>query len=186
MEDEILSIETPPNSGQFETNNVDETTHLGSEAGVAALLPLGLTALDDALDVDLAYTWNHFRFDDDPRFGNNELPGIPEHVLNLEALYRHPSGFFIGPNLQVASSWFADQANSLKADSFAIVGLRAGYENERRGIRVFVDVRNLADEAYAASTEFLADARGRDAPVFNPGIDRTVFVSIELDTGLLQ
>lgn len=104
---EILSIEIPPNSGQFQTSNVNDTTHLGIEASVSSLVPLGFTALDDALDVKLAYTWNHFRFNDNPRFGN-KLPGIPEHVLNLEALYRHPAGFFFGPNLQLASSWFAD------------------------------------------------------------------------------
>ncbi|MGH8555971.1 MAG: TonB-dependent receptor domain-containing protein [Methylococcales bacterium] len=183
---EILSIANPPNSGRFETNNVDNTTHLGIEAGVSTLLPLDLIAADDALKLNLNYAWNHFRFDNDRQFGNNELPGIPEHVLNLEALYRHPSGFFFGPNLQVASSWFADQANSLQADSFAILGLRGGYENKRRGLRVFVDLRNLADEAYAASTEFLADARGRDTAVFNPGINRTVFVGIEINSGLLQ
>lgn len=46
-------------------------------------------------------------------------------------------------------------------------------------MRLFVNVSNLADKAYAASTEFLADAMGKDAPVFNPGIGRTVFVGIE-------
>jgi hypothetical protein len=48
-----------------------------------------------------------------------------------------------------------------------------------------VEATKPPEETSAASTEFLADAGGMDAPVFNPGIDRTVFVGVEFDTGLL-
>ena len=184
VDDEILSIETPPNSNNFETNNVDDTTHTGIELGLASQLDSNLFAQGDTLDLKLAYTWSHFKFDDDQTFGNNELPGIPEHVANLEALYRHPSGVFVEANVQIASSWYADLANSLRASSFAIFGMRAGYEGIKW--RTFVDVRNLADEKYATSTEYLVDANGMDAAVFNPGIERSIFLGLEFDIGMLH
>ena len=32
--------------------------------------------------------------------GNNRLPGVPPHYLRAEVLYKHPNGFYAGPNVE--------------------------------------------------------------------------------------
>ena len=39
----------------------------------------------DKLWLNVAYTFNDFRFDNDPMFGNNLLPGAPRHFVRAEA-----------------------------------------------------------------------------------------------------
>lgn len=178
IDDEILSVEIPPlPSGNFTTSNADKTTHSGIELGVDALLPLNWLA-NDRLRVRAAYTYGRFRFDNDRSFGDNDIPGIPEHFGRVELLYEHPSGFYIGPKLEAANSYFVDFTNTLETDSYTIFGLRAGYVN-RRGLSVYIEARNLEDEAYASNTGIAANASGMDRALFNPGIDRSLFAGIE-------
>ena len=114
--------------GNCNVTNLDRTIHQGIEAGVGAAVFRNIFVTGNAPDkiwLNLAYTFNDFRFDDDPTFGNNQLPGAPRHYLRgAEALYKHPSGFYV-PNLEwVPQSYFVDSANTLKTEPYAIWGLR--------------------------------------------------------------
>ena len=44
--------------------------------------------------------FNDFFFDGDARYGNNRLPGAPPHYVRAELLYKHPNGFYAGPNVE--------------------------------------------------------------------------------------
>ena len=80
--------------------NPDRTIHQGIEAGAGAAMFKNVFVPGDAPDkiwFNLAYTFNDFRFDNDPTFGNNKLPGAPRHYLRAELLYKHPNGFYVGP-----------------------------------------------------------------------------------------
>lgn len=178
VDDEILVVETPPLSQNFITANADSTLHTGIELGLESTLPIGLLAKDDALRLRGTYSWTHLQFDDDRSFGNNQLPGIPEHIGRLELLYQHPSGFSIGPSVQAASSNWVDFANTLRADSYALLGARAAYDTKH--YRVFVEGRNLTDEHYASSVAVMADAGGVDQAQFNPGPTASVFSGVEI------
>ncbi|MGH8500874.1 MAG: TonB-dependent receptor family protein [Gammaproteobacteria bacterium] len=180
LDDEILVVELPPlPSGEFATSNADETTHAGVELGLESLLPLAESLAGD-MRLRATYTYNRFRFDGDPAFGDNQIPGIPRHFGRLEALYEHASGFYIGPHVQAASDYFVDYANTLEADSFVIVGARAGYEHADRW-SVFIEGQNLSDRAYISNTSTVADAGGEDAELFNPATERSVLAGLELN-----
>ncbi|MGQ0444451.1 MAG: TonB-dependent receptor family protein [Beijerinckiaceae bacterium] len=179
VEDELLLIPIPPRFVDFISGNADRTLHTGLELGVETDLPVGWLNPQDQVRLRGTYTWNHFRFDDDPTFGDNHLPAIPEHIGRFEMLYQHPSGFSIGPNMEAASSNFVDFANTLKADSYVLLGARASYEVSKT-LRLFVDGRNLTNEFYAASVFVTADAGGVDDALFNPGLTRSVFGGVEL------
>ena len=101
VQDEILSQEDPSlPSGSNETvfSNANTTEHSGIELGMQGkLVPY--------LKVAMAYTYNNFKFDDDDLFGNNELPGIPHHILRAEVMVETQSGFYIGPTLDYSSAW---------------------------------------------------------------------------------
>lgn len=179
LSDELLTVEVNQPGARFATSNADDTTHAGIELGLGGKLPLNwMTA--DRLRWRLAATYNRFRFDDDPAFDDNDIPGIPEYFGNLELLYEHPRGFFFGPTLQYASDYFIDFVNSFEADSYLTLGAKAGYADPQGRFRLFVEARNLEDEAFVSNTSTVADAGGMDQTVFNPGQQRAVFAGVEL------
>ncbi|GAB4189327.1 MAG: TonB-dependent receptor [Wenzhouxiangellaceae bacterium] len=173
---EILQQETSPGSGQSFTLNVDDTRHSGIELGVQGELPLG--GVGHYLGTQFTYTYNRFEFDDHPQFDDNRLAGVPEHLARLELMYHHPSGFFIGPVLDVASGMYVDFANTLRSPNYTLLGARAGYISDK-GWRLTVVARNLEDQAYVSNTGVTANANGQDGNFFNPGQDRAVFATFE-------
>jgi len=181
INNEILTTLLPGQT-QPSTNNADKTTHTGVEVGTGALIPLGLMG-DDQLRMRLTYTYQRFLYDNDPAFGDNYIPGAPNHFGGAEAVYEHPSGFYIGPNLRMASNYYVDYANTLKAPAYTLLGARAGYKNtfNKFGYHVFVEGRNLTDEQWVASTSVTGTASRRDSAILNPGFDRSVFGGISID-----
>jgi iron complex outermembrane receptor protein len=124
----------------------------------------------DKLTLRQVFNWNDFRFDDSEAHGDNQLAGAPEFYYRAELMFESHCGFYIGPNFQCASRLPADYANSLYADSYAILGVRLGYRSPR-GWTIFAEARNLTDENYASAAEPIPDARTSFGPsrVFHPG-----------------
>ena len=166
--------------GNCNVTNADRTYHQGIEAalGVAVLKNLFVQGEADRLWLQFAYTFNDFRFDGDPVFGNNLLPGAPRHYLRAELLYRHPSGFFVGPNLEwVPESYFVDSANTLKTEACALWGLKAGYD-DGKWFSAYVDARNLGNKTYIASASII-DRANPSLPLFEPGTGFAVFGGVK-------
>lgn len=178
IDKEILSIESPPNSGSYVTFNADHTLHSGVEAGVHGKLPFVLAG--GSFNGNLAYTWSDFRFSNDPVYGDNRLPVVPPQFGRLDLTWRHPSGFYAGPNFMFASDLSIDLANTFKAPGYGVVGATVGWSREGK-YRVFLDCRNLANKYYAASTLFQENVGGKDYPAFNPGLLRSIFGGVEIN-----
>lgn len=154
------------------TTNADRTVHQGIEAGLDAAIPL--SASGDSLALTAAYTYSDFFFDDDAIYGDNRIPGVPKHYLRAEALYKHPSGFYAGPNVEWAPGhYYADNANTLTVDPYALLGLKAGFDLGERW-SVYVEGRNLTDKRYI-STVAIAGTAGPTTEIFNPGAGRSVY-----------
>ena len=91
IRDELQCLFVPVIAGSCNVTNADRTIHQGIEAGAGAAIFSGIFnngPAPDKLWLNLAYTFNDFRFDNDPNFGNNLLPGAPRHYLRAELLYR--------------------------------------------------------------------------------------------------
>jgi iron complex outermembrane receptor protein len=154
------------------TVNAPNTTHRGLELGAAWTFARNFHLRG-------AYLWNDFRFDGSPVYGGNALPGLPRQFLRAELVYRTGNGFYAGPTVEWSPQNYAvDMANSLFAESYAIFGFRFG-QQVKKGLSWFVDGRNLADRTYAATTGVIADARGINPAIFNPGLGRSVFAGLE-------
>jgi len=172
------------NRGQGRTfvQNADQTIHRGVELGFTAELlePLGLGgAVPGGVSLQNSYSFNDFRFNDDDTFGDNRLPGAPRHFLRAELLYEHPSGFYIGPNVEwVPTGVDVDNANTRKAPSYALLGARAGMDLPH-GVSLFLDGRNLTDKTFIANTNVLPVATD-DATIFDPGDGLAVNGGIEI------
>ena len=68
-----------------------------------------------------------------------------------------------------------DEANTLWADSYYVLGVRAGYKSPKR-FELFVEAKNLTNKTYAASVKAIADARqSTNNDSFNPANGRAFY-----------
>jgi iron complex outermembrane receptor protein len=176
IEDEILTVEEPPGSGNTFTGNVDHTIHAGIELAAGGSFPI-TTDAEHRLAPRASLTVNHFVFDDHELYGDNELPGAPGYFLRAELLYRHASGWYAGPTCDLVGSQYVDFTNGYQVDDYVLLGLRGGYEAGRWGF--FVEVRNLLDEDYVGSVAVANDAAPSDA-VLNPGEPLALYAGMEM------
>lgn len=171
VKDELLTL-TDPLGAPPTTINGDRTLHQGIELGLD-------WHLAQHWQLRSAYLWSDFTFDDDAVYGDNEIAGIPPHLLRAELQYRAPTGWYAGPTLEWSpSDYFIDHRNSFEADGYAIWGLKLGQRRDQ-GWSWFVEGRNLGDRVYAATTGVIEDAGGLDRAQFLPGDGRSFFAGLE-------
>ncbi len=179
------------------TVNADDTIHQGIEAGLEVELAHSLlvgggrpdrkteakdtggtrpVARTDRLVLAQTYNLNDFRFDGDEVYGDHRIAGNPVQAYKAEIRYEHPSGFYAGPNVEWnIVKYPVDEANTLFADPYALLGFRAGYRTPK-GFQVYFEGKNLLDKTYAAYVEPIADARiGDDNDSFSPGLGRAFY-----------
>ncbi|NWE71325.1 TonB-dependent receptor [Pseudomonas gingeri] len=156
--------------------NASPTVHQGIEAGLESLLwerpDLGQVSLRQA------YTLSDFHYRDDAAFGDNRLPGIPQHYYQAQIRYAHPSGVYVGLNTQMASRIAVDYANSRYASSYALLGATLGYASPRQDWQTWLDLRNLGNERYAAVVVPGYDDKGADAARSVPGEGMGVYAGV--------
>lgn len=179
IKDELLCIYSA--FGNCNVTNADKTVHQGIEAGLGAAFLKNIFAHggeSDRVWLNLAYTYNDFHFDNDPLFGNNQLPGAPRHFLHAEVLYKHANGFYVGPNVEwVPQAYYADSANTLSTQAYAIWGLKAGVDDGKYSM--YLEARNIANTAYIASTSIIDKATAA-SPLFEPGTGRAVYAGMRV------
>lgn len=168
LKDELMMFSTgATTSGVM---NADDTIHQGIELGAAV-------QLSDSWSSRMAYTWNDFHFDGDGQWGDNEIPGAPEHYLRAELRY-DGKGWYVAPNIEASlSNYYVDMANTLEADAYALLGFNAGYDlNEQ--VSWFFEARNLTDEHYAATTNVVTTVTAGNSALFYPGDGRAFYTGL--------
>lgn len=179
LNDELVTYQF--GAGATQTINADKTIHQGVEIGADANLFQSIASSDDELALKAAYTYNDFRLEDDPLYGNNREPGAPEHYIRAELLYKHPTGLSFGPNIEwVPESYPVDMANSLYTKPYAIYGFTAGYKPVDANYSVYINGTNLFDKTYISSTGVIPNAHGLDVSQFDPGNGRAVYAGFKL------
>lgn len=167
--------------GNCNVTNADRTVHQGLEIGfgVSLLKSLWSPGPDpDRIWLNVAYTLNDFRFDGDAAFGNNKLPGAPPQYVRAEVLYKHPSGFSFGPNIEWApNEYYVDSANTTTTASYLLWGLRAAYDTKT--FSAYVEGRNLTDENYISAVSII-DRATAASRLYSPGNGRAVYAGLRL------
>jgi iron complex outermembrane receptor protein len=151
--------------------NADRTTHFGVELGAGV-------KLTEQWSARLAYTYQDFRFVNDPLRGNNSLAGAPPHLIHAQLQYQATEAWL----LQGAVRWSpakvpVDNMNTLYADPYALVDLRTEYRINKN-FRVFGEITNLFDKTYASSTLIVDQARP-DQAAFLPGDGRAFYAGVK-------
>ena len=148
VHDELLSYDL--GGGNQRTINADKTTHLGVEAGADITLIKNTLVKDDSFILRQVYNWGRFTFDSDPVYGNNQLPGLPEHAYRVELVWSY-HGWYVAPGLEWQSGFAMNYANTVENDSFALLGARAGYQTAK-GFSIYIEGRNLTDQRHSPTT----------------------------------
>lgn len=94
-----------------------------------------------------------------------------------ELLYKHPGGFYAGPNVEWAPGhYYADNANTLMVDPYALLNFRLGFDAGKHWSG-YVEARNLTDKHYI-STVAIAGVADATSEIFNPGTGRAVYAGL--------
>ena len=122
-------------------------------------------------------TRNDFSFDNDAVYANNDLPAAPNYAVRGEVMYRHPSGFSVGPTFDLIGKRYADFSNSYRIDGYHLLGLRVAYAQDRW--EAFGELRNLQDKAYIATLSVRDLAHPTDA-LLQPGAPRSTYFGVRM------
>ncbi len=200
LDNELIEYEVIP--GLTKTVNAGRTVHQGIEfgfdidvfqgifhrppppsqaAGSATPTRAGAELPFDRIVVRQVGLWNDFRFVNDPSYGNNRLPGIPQFYYRAEVLYEHPCGFYAGPNVEwVPIGYNVDSTATVFADPYTLLGFKIGYR-PRRGLSVFFEAKNLTNTTYAATTGVTAKQTPFNQSQFFPGDGTAFYGGVEWD-----
>lgn len=139
----------------FQSENIDKVTATGLEAG----LSLNPT---NHLDIRASYT----RVDAINRsaganFGKRQTLR-PQHSMSLTADWQTPFGLSVGSSLLLIGDSFDDAANSLRLNSYALVGLRASMPLTD-ALEVYSRIDNLLGADYTVVAGY--NSFGRNATI---------------------
>lgn len=170
VDNELLSLRDESGS-QLSAVNADRTRHFGVELGVAR-------PIAEQWNARVAYTYQDFRFHDDPVRGDNWLAGAPRHVIHASLQYAATEDWDITAAVQwVPSKTPVDNMNTVYADPYAVVDLKTDYRiNET--FSLYGEVTNLFDKNYASST-LIVDQASPDQAVYLPGDGRGFYAGIK-------
>jgi iron complex outermembrane receptor protein len=181
---EILTVQVSPAVGNTPaitatTNAKGDTVHQGFEGTLDTALWSGG---GHSLVLHQSITLQDFHFLNDPVYGHNTLPGVPQRLYQAGLDYTHPSGFYAGVNVEsVLSKYPADFFNTIYTPAYAIFGARIGWQAPNKKWQVFLEGNNLGDKHYAAVVSPSFNAKGVDSAVYSPGETRNVSIGISHD-----
>jgi iron complex outermembrane receptor protein len=136
-----------PGSGYIVEYNASPTIHQGLELSLHT--PLWESDRKGKITLAQSYTFNDFHYDNDPRFGSNQLAAIPKHFYQAELRYSHPSGLYATINTEYSAKRYTDYANSFYADSYQLWGASLGYIAAHERWQGWLNFRNIGNKHYA-------------------------------------
>jgi iron complex outermembrane receptor protein len=178
VKDEIVPFELA-GSGQSFFQNAGRSSHDGLEAAITLDLAEGLTGT-------ATYTWSDFTFDDfegirGEVYDGNRIPGIPQHLFNLDLDWAHASGFYAAWDFLYVGEFYADNANTVETDDYLVSNLRSGFrwESGQWVFEPFVGINNLFDKEYMSNVRLNASF-GR---YYEPAPERNFYAGLLLRYG---
>jgi iron complex outermembrane receptor protein len=174
--DEILRL-ADANGAALGVVNASPTRHAGIEASARWQLLAGA----HRLTLSPTAAWTHCTFAGDPVFGRNRLAGLPPFLGSVELRFEAQPGFFAALSLDhTGGRTPVDHAGRMFYGGRTLVHARAGWRAPRAGT-LFVEVRNVFDRDYLASTAGVLDVVRNPAAtaIFLPGSGRSLTLGVE-------
>ncbi len=173
VRDELVPFEE---DGRTFYQNAGRTRREGLELGLDYVATERLT-------LSAAYTWADYRFvefedDEGNDFAGNRLPGLPRHLLFVEAAWRQAGGVYAVLDGQFVGSVYAENANATEVGSYALFNARLGNSwrvGEGSRLEAYAGINNLFDREYFSNVRVNAN----NGAFFEPGPERTIYAGVE-------
>jgi iron complex outermembrane receptor protein len=168
---EILNENVVPFPGATFTvptyRNAPRSRHYGVE--------LGLEASVRSLNARLAYTYGKYQFVNDPQYGDNDIPGAANHLINASVTVSAPASISITPSIEWAPrGFYVNSANTVTNEGWFLLGARAEWKVAQLDGSLFAEVRNLTDTERSLSVQ-VDNAAGR---YYEPSDRRAFYVGM--------
>jgi iron complex outermembrane recepter protein len=131
----------------------------------------------------LSHTWHHFEYRNFKQQSNdysgNELPGVAPHTLSTGYDFLMRKGLLGTVHYYYSDKLPLNDANSVYADAYHLLGLKLGYQRWIRNkvrVKLFAGVDNLLDENYSLGN----DINGFGGRYFNAAAGRNYYASVVL------
>jgi iron complex outermembrane receptor protein len=135
----------------------------------------------DQVNIKTAYTLNDFKYGDFKKgktdFSGKRLPSVPNNSISVLADVQFKKGIYLSSTWYYASKIFLDDANTVAADAYHLLGCRAGWKlsiKSRVKLNFYAGVDNLLDETYSLGNDINA-AAGR---YFNAAPKRNYYAGV--------
>jgi iron complex outermembrane recepter protein len=127
-----------------------------------------------ALELQLAYTYSHFRYSDPALLDGKALPNSPAGQIAADAEYELLRHLKIGVDVENESGWYVDVTNTIFQKGFTTVGARVAWDWQLSTLHgeFSVSGKNLFGEKYMGFTE---PDDGGDYRDLRPLADRNSF-----------
>jgi iron complex outermembrane receptor protein len=171
VRDELVPFEAEGAAGRRFFRNAGRTTRRGLEGAARAMA--------GPVETGLTLTVFDFRYVDfvldDVDYAGRRIPGVPRRRAQGYATIRH-GGAYLTVEGTAASPAYADDANTVRAAGYGVLGARIGATAlfGRPWIQPVIGVENVTDRTYAPSL-VLNSARAR---YFEPAPGRTVYAAV--------
>ncbi len=163
------------------TDNASDTLHRGIEAGLDIRL-FDTTFARRGLSLLWRHIWsfNDFRFDDDPIYTDNRLAGVPLRLYVSELRLSANRGWYFSVNTRVVPEGpWVDFANTTRSPDYTLWGVTAGWDIDD-GVRIFISGENITDKRYISNTGTNANQALERSRLYTPGQGRAWFGGITL------
>jgi iron complex outermembrane recepter protein len=135
----------------------------------------------DYLVVKSAYTFNDFKYGEFKKgtidYADKKLPSVPKNTFSLLADIQFKKGIYFNSTYYYADKIFLDDANTIAADAYHLLGCRAGWKpviKTKLHLNFYAGIDNMLDETYSMGNDINA-AAGR---YYNAAPKRNYYVGI--------
>lgn len=134
----------------------------------------------DYINVRSAVTLNDFKYGDFKKgktdFSGKRLPSVPDQTIAVSADIQFKKGIYFNSTYYYATKIFLDDANTVAAGDYHVVGCRAGWKVALKSLKLnfYGGVDNLLDKTYSLGNDINA-AGGR---YYNAAPKRNYYVGL--------
>jgi iron complex outermembrane receptor protein len=123
--------------------------------------------LFDYLVIRSAYTYSDFKYGDFKKgttdYSGKKLPSVPAHIVSVLADLQFHKGIYFNSTYYYADKIYLDDANTVSANAYHLLGFRAGWKlklKNKIGFNVYAGADNMLDVTYSLGNDINA-ASGR-------------------------
>lgn len=148
--------------------NGGKTLHRGLEVTV-------VSDWTDEWATGISYSYSKHNYDNDEKYGDNEMANAPNSLANLRLYYRPEwaMGFTSLLEWQYVDSYWMDDKEQHKYDGYNIWNLKLSYE-VNTNINIYAKVDNIANEIYAERAIY---SWGKEK--YTPAAPRQFYLGVE-------